>query len=237
MKNIILTILLILVTATAYAEKQEYINKEYDFSRAKKIYFHFAYLPNGNGIKENETEDLNFEYLTKLWSKAKNKGYQFYYSTDIIDIINKEKSINLDEISQKNPEKAETIYQEYIKENMDMTVMINVLAYDIGSQYREGYFINMPSTETSYINTPYSSATITTYGTQQQYVRGGNVPVSYCCVRMMVFDMATSNRVWVRIDDRAKVNATVFDNTKPKDMYKRILNNYYNDFEKITMKQ
>ena len=43
---------------------------------------------------------------------------------------------------------------------------------------------------------------------------------------MDAIDTKTGNVVWMRIDDRTKVNRTVFDNTTPKDIYKRILGNF-----------
>lgn len=236
MKKIILLMLLFIFSTTAYAQKQEYIDKNYDFSKVKKVYFNFSYLPNANGINENETMELNTEAITKIWKQAKLKGYEFYGPANIIEMIKTEKQINIKELAKNDIEKANEIFMNYLNENMDVAAQVDVLVYDIGSQYREGYFMNVPSTETTYIYTPYGSGTMTTYGNEQQYVPGGNVPVAYCCVKMYVHDFKTDKDVWVRIDDRAKMNATVFDNTRPKDMYKRIINSYYGDFRKNVLK-
>lgn len=129
------------------------------------------------------------------------------------------------------PEKADEIYHNFVKENMDLVVTAEIMVYDIGSQYFDGYFVNLPSVDTSYVTTPYGSGTVTTYGNTPHYMSGGNFPVVYCCVRFTTYTMPDGNAVWTRIDDRAKANKTMFENTTPKDVYKRIIGSWASDFE------
>lgn len=53
----------------------------------------------------------------------------------------------------------------------------------------------------------------------------------YCCVRFTTYTMPDGNAVWTRIDYRAKANKTMFENTTPKDVYKRIIGSWASDFE------
>ena len=111
------------------------------------------------------------------------------------------------------------------------------MIYDTGAEYCEGYIYTTPSTNTSTVWLPNGqTATVMTNGQAVHNVPGGNFPAVYVAVRVDVIDPQSGNVVWMRIDDRAKVNRTVFDNTKPKDVYKRILGSFIEDFEK-TLKE
>lgn len=232
MKRLVFLLLVFMfVFQTAFAEKKEWVDKNFDFKKANTILIQYNYLPHPDGISENETYDIFFEKMFKIYDKLRIQNYKFYNQYNVAQILQKEQNIDIIKLYESDFEKANSIYQNWIKENVDIFIKVDTLAYDTGSQYFEGYWLNMPTTNTSYVNTPDGSATITSYGTTQQYVRGGNVPVAYCCVRFVAYDTTTGESVWAKLDDRAKANQTVLDNTTPKDMYKRIVNNWVSSLE------
>ena len=169
------------------------------------------------------------KYLQLL--NLKKQNYKFYSMPMIAQIIKDQQNIDLAAMYDSEPEKADEIYHNFVKENMDLVVTAEIMVYDIGSQYFDGYFVNLPSVDTSYVTTPYGSGTVTTYGNTPHYMSGGNFPVVYCCVRFTTYTMPDGNAVWTRIDDRAKANKTMFENTTPKDVYKRIIGSWASDFE------
>lgn len=229
MKKVLFIIFTILfISSNCFAEKQEWHDKNFDFKKASKVLIEFYFLPPRNGISENETEDIFFEKMSDIYKDLKQQNYKFYVAYNIADMIKEKHNIDIIEIYKTNPSNADELYRSFVKDNMDLVIRTEVMAYDIGSQYYEGYYLTLPSVDTSFVTTPYGSGTVTTYGTKQQYIRGGNVPVSYCSVRFTNYEMKTGNAVWSLIDDRAKANQTIFDNTKPKDLYKRIISNFVN---------
>lgn len=232
MKKIFLTVLLFLCfTATALAQKQEWINKSYEFDKTNNIMLELYYLPPYNGISENETAEIFIEKAQNLCDNLIKQNYKLYTPAMVEEAINKQHNIDIALMYDSQPEKADEIYRNYVKENMDLVVKAEIMAYDIGSQYFDGYFVNLPSVDTSYVTTPYGSGTVTTYGNSPHYISGGNFPVAYCCVRFTAYGLPNGDAVWTRIDDRAKANKTIFDNTTPKDIYKRIVSSWASDFE------
>lgn len=232
MKKIFLFVCLLLCfTTTALAQKQEWISKSYDFKKANNVLLEFYYLPPYNGVSENETTEIFGEKVQNIYDNLKKQNYKFYSMPMIAQIIKDQQNIDLAAMYDSEPEKADEIYHNFVKENMDLVVTAEIMVYDIGSQYFDGYFVNLPSVDTSYVTTPYGSGTATTYGNTPHYMSGGNFPVVYCCVRFTTYTMPDGNAVWTRIDDRAKANKTMFENTTPKDVYKRIIGSWASDFE------
>lgn len=54
----------------------------------------------------------------------------------------------------------------------------------------------------------------------------------YVNVRFDIIDTVTDKVVWSRIDNRSRQNEDEFDNTKPRDVFNRILKDFKNDFQK-----
>lgn len=230
-KLILLTFLLCTIASAAFAEKQEWFNKSYEFNKDSNIVFELYYLPPYNGISENETAEIFVEKTQNLYDSLKSENYKFYVPSMIAEIIKEQQNIDIAMMYDSDEQKANEIYHNYVKENMDLVIKAEIMAYDVGSQYFEGYFVNLPSVDTSYITTPYGSGTVTTYGNSPQYISGGNFPVVYCCVRFTAYSMPDGNAVWTRIDDRAKPNRSILENTTPKDVYKRIIGSWVSDLE------
>ena len=51
-------------------------------------------------------------------------------------------------------------------------------------------------------------------------------------VRFDVYNAKNGEAVWSRIDDRSRMNRDEFDNTKPKDVFGRILKDFDNALQK-----
>lgn len=230
---ILAIVVLLSISSTVFAEKKEWIDKNYDFSKTKKILVVFR-TPDSlqDGITEKELQELFFEKLKNgIAEDLLPQKVKFYEFHDLFNQMKLYNGIDVYSIYNDDPQTAMQMINAYVEENIDIQFHVSPLAYDTGSQYREGYFQTLPSQQTSFVNTPYGTSTVTTYGTKQNYVPGGNIPVVYACVRFDLLDVKTKQSVWSRIDDRARGNPTVFDNTKPKDLYGRIISSYLNDLQ------
>ncbi len=221
-----------------YAEKQEWYDSSFDFTSVKKIAVLVTSSERLNIIQYNEAVDLFMEKMkSDLIDELPAEKYRFESGVNIVQKILRETGVDVESIAKANRQEADKIFFDYIQKHYDLFVVWNPLIYDTGAQYCEGYVYTTPSTNTSTVWLPNGqTATVTTNGQNVHSVPGGNFPTVYVAVRVDVVDSKSGNPVWMRIDDRAKINRTVFDNTVPKDVYKRILNSFIQDFEK-TLKE
>lgn len=235
-----ITVLLLVfnfLTLPAFAEKQEWVDKNFDFSKAKKIYC-ANYIPDvlANGIVEHEINDIVCEkFDSKIVNKLTPYKYEFYSIEDIIDEIKEKQGTDLNILGKMDPEAANATISQYLNENFDLAFLSYVQVYGTASQYVQGHYMETPSTQTSQVITPNGVGTVYTQGTTKTYIPGGYAAKPCAVVRFEVINIKTDNAVWVRIDDRAKVN-TIVDNTKPKDILSRIVSSFYGDFSSRLIK-
>ena len=232
-KIIVLCLLLLCLTTSALARKQEWKDKNFNFQNSRVILVEFNYLPNNNTISANETSDYFYDKIDAISESLLKQNHIIVYPGDIIDAIEREQDIKLQIIFEQDETKYKQILFSFIKDKIDLHIKVDVLVYDIGTQYCEGYYINIPTTETTNIFTPYGTIHATTDKQTQQYISGGTFPTSYCAVKFFAFDPKNEKLIWARIDDRAKINRSAFENTTPKDMFKRIVNDWAGDFKSM----
>ena len=124
---------------------------------------------------------------------------------------------------------------------VDLIIQSDVFEYSIGYQYHEGFTYNTTEYQTAFVtgnvNGYNYSGTVEQPVTSTNYVPGRNVPVAYSSVRWNVFDPKNKKYVFIRLDDRARSNITAFDNTKPKDLYGRIVNSFFDSLADLLAKK
>ena len=219
-------------TGVALAEKQEWVDKTYDFSKVKRI---VIFDPNildklKNGINEKEIIEI-------FKSKAKIEKVIIIELSKICNNIYLDTGINLVELNQQNPSEALRILDESLPKYADIYVASSVNEYSMGSQYNEGYTYNTTSYQTSYVTGPGGTATIQTPVNQTHTIPGGYVSVAYANVRFEVYDIKTNKAIFTRIDNRQRSNDTIFEHGKPKDLYGRITKSFFDDLSKKINKE
>ena len=218
-------VICLLNVSFAAAEKQEWVDKTYDFTKVKRVLVYPPTIPDNmkNGIIE---KDLSETYLSKIKLPS---NVQVLDILTIIRSIQKDTGIDLPAMHQKNQQEAIKLLNEYIPNYVDMIVCSKIVKYSTGSQYQESYSYNTTSYQTSYINGTNGSAAIQTPVNQTHVVPGGDALVLYAGVRWDVYDAKTNTVVFSRIDDRSKM-PTRLESGTPKNMYKRILDSFFDDF-------
>lgn len=235
MKKIVLLVMMfMLVTVSAFADKQEWIDKNYDFGKAKNVLVTF-YVPEElkNGITEKETQEIFEEAVNKkLVKKLSEYGYNFKTITDAKKDIQLLYDVDITgQIEKASPEIKNT-FDKYIKENIDLVFSVNLLDYSTCMRHKEGYFYTVPKTESHYVsNGMYGGQIITTHTTEQHYVEPENVKVSYVSVKFIIDDVKTATNVWTRIGERDREGSG-----KHKDNFENILNSCFNDYAKRVKK-
>ena len=235
MKRILLLVIaLTMITVSAFADKQEWIDKDYDFGKAKNILIMF-YVPDElkNGITEKETQELFDEAVQKkLVEKLSDYGYNFKTIDDATNEIQTLYKINIIESTKKDSPESKDIFNKYIKENIDLVFNVNLMDYSTGMRYKEGYSYSVPKTESHYVsNGMFGGQIVTTHTTEQHYVEPKNVKVSYVSVKFIIDDVKTVTNVWTRIGERDREGSN-----KHKDNFENIINSCFNDYVKKVKK-
>ena len=233
-KILLLVIALMTITVSAFADKQEWIDKDYDFGKAKNILIMF-YVPDElkNGITEKETQELFDEAVQKkLVEKLSDYGYNFKTIDDATNEIQTLYKINIIESTKKDSPESKDIFNKYIKENIDLVFNVNLMDYSTGMRYKEGYSYSVPKTESHYVsNGMFGGQIVTTHTTEQHYVEPKNVKVSYVSVKFIIDDVKTVTNVWTRIGERDREGSN-----KHKDNFENIINSCFNDYVKKVKK-
>lgn len=233
-KILLLVIALMMITVSAFADKQEWIDKDYDFGKAKNILIMF-YVPDElkNGITEKETQELFDEAVQKkLVEKLSDYGYNFKTMDDATNEIQTLYKINIIESTKKDSPESKDIFNKYIKENIDLVFNVNLMDYSTGMRYKEGYSYSVPKTESHYVsNGMFGGQIVTTHTTEQHYVEPKNVKVSYVSVKFIIDDVKTVTNVWTRIGERDREGSN-----KHKDNFENIINSCFNDYVKKVKK-
>lgn len=81
--------------------------------------------------------------MSDIYKDLKQQNYKFYVAYNIADMIKEKHNIDINEIYKTNPSNADELYRSFVKDNMDLVIRTEVMAYDIGSQYYEGYYLTL----------------------------------------------------------------------------------------------
>lgn len=221
-KIISLLFLFVFTVSVASAEKQEWID-HYDFSKVKTVFVCDPIIANHikNGIKEKEIKKI-FDVQIKLPDKI-----TVITMTDLFALITADTGISPLDWYTLDHQTANKLFFDTMVKYSDLIVITQVLEYDIGKEYREGYIYTTTEYQNSYIYGRNGTTTVQTAVTKSHSVFDGNVQVAYAAVSFDVIDSKTQQHIISRIDDRARANPTIFDNTIPKDLYGQIMNSFF----------
>lgn len=232
MKKILLFILSLFIFCAGLitpinAQSDKWIDKTYDFSKAKVVFLAPVFFSNNI----DEINMMNIREFTE--ENFKVKDCKILTAEDTMDSL-KLKGYTKD-ISRVS---TEELYSDLIAESLsisDLYIEIGVTGYGFDSEYIEGQTISYQTTNTStvrnssgntigYVNTP-----------QTNYINipGGNVSVASTYVDITVYDSKTQKAVFRKKDYRRKANADILSNTNPEDLYKRILKDLSKDLYKL----
>lgn len=208
---------------TALAEKQEWFDKQFPFNKVTTVLIYDPQIDAKikNGIREHEI-------LEAFKGKANLSNVKVITLTDMVNIIKNETGTDLMQLYGTNQQEAIKLLNDYNAKYVDLTISSNVLEYGTGTQYQEGYVYTTTQYQTSYVTGPGGTATVQTPTTQYHNVPGGNRPTAYAAVRWDAYDPKSGKLVMSRIEDRTRVNGSIFGSTQPVDLYKRITESFFN---------
>jgi hypothetical protein len=218
-------IFILIFQQVALAEKQEWVDKTFDFTKVKRVYIYTPFVAEylKNGIVENEILDT-FKDRVKL------PNAQVLDTGAVARLIEIDTGIDLLELNRTDPIEAGKIFFENTPKHVDLIIYSQVGKYGMGSTYRQSFTYNTTNYQNSYIYGPNgTSAVVQAPQTQTHTVPGGNIPLASASVRWDVIDTRTGKTIFSRIDDRDRSNGSKLENTTPNDLYKRITSSFFSD--------
>ncbi len=197
MKKILLILAcLMFFVNSSYAQKSEWIDPTYDFTKVKRICIDFDVKPElRDGIKEKESQEIFYETIKETFvdviPKPKYQVDSIFSAQDKLSISGKTSKEELESLSS---DERTNLLNEYLETNYDVIVKCSVLQYDNGKKYRGGFIVG------------------------SVFVPGGDENAIFINVHFNVIDTKTKQNVWSVEDKRDKEGTT-----KKKGMFKRII--------------
>ncbi len=200
MKKILLILAcLVFFVNSSYAQKSEWIDPTYDFTKVKRICIDFDVKPElRDGIKEKESQEIFYETIKETFvdviPKPKYQVDSIFSAQDKLSISGKTSKEELESLSS---DERTNLLNEYLETNYDVIVKCSVLQYDNGKKYRGGFIVG------------------------SVFVPGGDENAIFINAHFNVIDTKTRQNVWSVEDKRDKAGKT-----KKKGMFKRIITDF-----------
>jgi hypothetical protein len=216
-------------TLPASAQKAEWVDNTYDFTKAKRICVTYTVASEQqDGIIEKETPDWFFEQIKKeLVDKLPNE-YKIESQYKVVEKISAESGVGLENRNNTLPKEDDIIFNNYLKDNYDLIIKGTFLNSVTGKKHIAGYTYttSVPKT-TSVMGMDGKFTTVTTTVQEVHTSPSFDVETVTIDVRIDVTDAATGKQVWTVKERREKEGGLIF-----KGMFNRIVAEFSTRFRK-----
>lgn len=226
---------LLIMVSPAYAEKSEWIDPNFDFTKTKSICIDYVASPEiADGIRDKESQELFFEKakadITDKLSKQKYKVDTIYKA--------KENFITSERIDSKESAKDITqeqlpLFEKYVQNNYDLLIKCIVSQYDVGKKYMEAhtYETTVP-VATTVLDATGQMQTIIIHQQEVFNIPAGNYPAAFVQARFDVIDTNTNQKVWSLEDKRDKIDDTGISDIKPNGLFTEVIAEFAENLRK-----
>ena len=218
---------LLIMVNPAYAEKSEWIDPGYDFTKTKSICIDYVASPEiADGIRDKESQELFFK---KAKADIADKLSKQKYKVDTIYKA-KENFITSEKIDSKKSAKDITqehlpLFEKYVQNNYDLLIRCIVSQYDTGKKYVEAHtYKTMVPVATTVLDATGQMQTIII---QQQQEFNIFVQVGFD-----VIDTNTNKKVWALDDKRDKIDDTGISDIKPNGLFTEVIAEFAENLRK-----
>ena len=226
---------LLIMVNPAYAEKSEWIDPGYDFTKTKSICIDYVASPEiADGIRDKESQELFFEKAkADIADKLSKQKYK-------VDTIYKAKENYLTSEGTDSKESAKDITQEqlplfekYVQNNYDLLIRCIVSQYDTGKKYVEAHtYKTMVPVATTVLDATGQMQTIIIQQQQEFNIPAGNYPAAFVQVGFDVIDTNTNKKVWALDDKRDKIDDTGISDIKPNGLFTQVIAEFAENLRK-----
>ena len=206
-----------MLTTPVLAQKSEWIDPGYDFTKAKNICIDYIAAPEiVDGSRDKESRDVFFARAkTDIVNKLAKGKYNVVLTNTAKAGVSGKEAANANH-SAGNVQVASGDY--------DLLVRCTVSQYDIGKKFVEAHTetVMVPVTATVLDITGHPQ-TITLQEQQVYNVPAGEYPAAFVQARFDVINTKTNQAVWTWEDTREKVAEPGLLNVKPKEAFTSII--------------
>ena len=226
---------LLIMVNPAYAEKSEWIDPGYDFTKTKSICIDYVASPEiADGIRDKESQELFFKKAkADIADKLSKQKYK-------VDTIYKAKENYLTSEGTDSKESAKDITQEqlplfekYVQNNYDLLIRCIVSQYDTGKKYVEAHtYKTMVPVATTVLDATGQMQTIIIQQQQEFNIPAGNYPAAFVKAQFDVIDTKTNQKVWALDDKRDKIDDTGISDIKPNGLFTQVIAEFAENLRK-----
>ena len=236
MIKVLYFLLCLLITVNpAYAEKSEWIDPGYDFTKTKSICIDYVASPEiADGIRDKESQELFFK---KAKADIADKLSKQKYKVDTIYKA-KENFITSERIDSKESAKDITqeqlpLFEKYVQNNYDLLIRCIVSQYDTGKKYVEAHtYKTMVPVATTVLDATGQMQTIIIQQQQEFNIPAGNYPAAFVQARFDVIDTNTNKKVWALDDKCDKIDDTGISDIKPNGLFTEVIAEFAENLRK-----
>ena len=226
---------LLIMVNPAYAEKSEWIDPGYDFTKTKSICIDYVASPEiADGIRDKESQELFFK---KAKADIADKLSKQKYKVDTIYKA-KENFITSEKIDSKKSAKDITqeqlpLFEKYVQNNYDLLIRCIVSQYDTGKKYVEAHtYKTMVPVATTVLDATGQMQTIIIQQQQEFNIPAGNYPAAFVKAQFDVIDTKTNQKVWALDDKRDKIDDTGISDIKPNGLFTEVIAEFAENLRK-----
>lgn len=207
--------------SAAFAEKYDYVNKNYNASNIKSIVLLCTIPKNNIQLVEDTYAPSKFNDL--IINNFTRKNIKVTLFSDLLNQINTENNVDIAKLEQTDHDKAMELITSYLQK-YDACLTVNLLQYNVTNTY---------ISPTTYTTTQYQQSTVyNTNGT----ITAVDIPQTVtneipgmmgksgnAKIRLILIDTHTNETIF----DRKELGSELGEH--PFDVAKRIVNNYVNN--------
>ena len=237
---------LLIMVNPAYAEKSEWIDPGYDFTKTKSICIDYVASPEiADGIRDKESQELFFKKakadIADKLSKQKYKVDTIYkakenfITSERIDSKESAKDITQEQLPlfEKYVQEQLPLFEKYVQNNYDLLIKCIVSQYDSGKKYVEAHtYKTMVPVATTVLDATGQMQTIIIQQQQEFNIPAGNYPAAFVQVRFDVIDTKTNQKVWALDDKRDKIDDTGISGIKPDGLFTQVIAEFAENLRK-----
>lgn len=236
MIKVLYFLLCLLITVNpAYAEKSEWIDPGYDFTKAKSICIDYVASPEvADGIRDKESQELFFEKakadITDKLSKQKYKVDTIYKAKE--NFITSERTDSKESAKDITQEQL-PLFEKYVQNNYDLLIRCIVSQYDTGKKYVEAhtYKTTVP-VATNVLDATGQMQTIIIHQQEVFNIPAGNYPAAFVKAQFDVIDTKTNQKVWSLEDKRDMIDETGISGIKPDGLFTQVIAEFAENLRK-----
>lgn len=235
MKILLITIYILILTCPVFAQKSEWIDSSYAFTKVKRIYVSYVVAPQlQDGIINKKTPEWFFSQIKKELVDKLSEEYQIDSQFKVAGNILAKTGVSLENRYKKSPEEASKFFKKYLQDNYDVVIEGTFLEYTTGKKHHDGYTYttSVPKTTTA-VGLDGQFSMVTTTESQIHSIPSSENPYASITMRIDVTDTKTLQNVWSIIDKREKEDGWLGKEVNPKGMYNRIITDFTKNFRRV----